>query len=158
MLQDTLRSQGKEMSTLFLCIALLGTAQAKKGKKTAEPVIAKTIELKVDAPTDAKSKKFLKNLLNTEFENLVPEGDGFVYKKITFKNDNSWSADAVLIVGEEEMDCVESGSWTMDPATSNNTAALTWKITATDCPSREVGGTVRINASINGNNIDAQYR
>ena len=98
------------MSTLFLCIALLGTAQAKKGKKTEEPVQPQTVEVKVDAPTDAKSKKFLKSLLSTEFENLVPEGDGFVYKKIRFKNDNSWSADATLIVGEEEMECVESGS------------------------------------------------
>ena len=146
------------MSTLFLCIAMLGTAQAKKGKKAEEVAQPETVETKVEAPTDAKSKKFLKTLLSTEFENIAPEGDGFLYKKIRFKNDNSWSADAVIIVMEEEMDCIESGTWTMDPATANNNAALTWKITSTDCPSREVGGSVRINATLNGTSIDAQYR
>ena len=50
--------KGKIMSTMFLFIAILGTAQAKKQKKDEAKEKTPVVESTVNAPTDGKSKKF----------------------------------------------------------------------------------------------------
>jgi len=147
------------MSTVFLFIAMLGNAQAKKEKKEASSEANPSEnQVKANVPNDSNSKKFAKHLFSTEFTNFSPEGDGFEYTKLRFKKDNTWAADAAIILDDEEMDCIESGTWSMEAAQSVTTAALTWKITATDCPAREAGGTIRIIATLDGQTIDAKYR
>lgn len=136
---------GVTMSNLLL-FSLLFTAEAKKNKGGDE---AKTVEAPVaevkketkagNVPDDKTSAKFAAKLLETTGRNFSPNAEGLQYKAITFSADNTFTAQAALVVMDEEMECTESGTWDMDPAKSNTIANMSWNITATDCPTREAG-------------------
>ena len=83
---------------------------------------------------------------------------GLTYTSITFNADNTFRADGLVSVMDEEMDCIETGTWNMDAASSETTANMDWTITATDCPSRQAPIQLRLQlvltgteAGINGN-------
>lgn len=100
-----------------------------------------------EIPGDAASRKFAERLMGVRIVDWQPTGTGdvdFNYRLLTFKPDNTWGADAVIEVMDEEMGCRESGRWQMDPAEDESTAMLTWMIDATDCAGREQGGQVRV--------------
>jgi len=152
------------MTTVILLIASLGMAQAKKAKKTtetqetsAQAVVPKTTA-KANIPDDSNSKKYAKKLLSTTFTEFVPDVEGLIYHKLKFNTDNSWTSDAAVVTPDGEMDCIESGTWTMDGTESTTVSTLALNITSTDCPSRESGVTVRFRATLRGSSIDAQFR
>ena len=46
------------------------------------------------------------------------------------------------------MECMESGTWTMEPATADNVATVAWTIVETNCAGREAGGETRAELNI----------
>ena len=123
------------------------------GEKAAPPASSATATPRVtldnvDIPGDSKSKAFAMRLLATPLSELQPTdaaGAKFVYKTMTFSNGNTWSADAYLYYAAEDIqiDCKESGTWSMTPAESNELAGVNWKVEKTDCSGREAGGETR---------------
>jgi len=152
------------MTISLLLIAAIGTADAKKSKKTENTEETKSTETvatsnaKANIPDDANSKKFAKALLTNAFSNFSPDIEGLVYKSIQFKSDNSWTTDAAIITPDAEMECIEAGTWTLDPAESATTGTLLLKLETTDCPSREAGESIRFRATLRGTEIDAEFR
>ena len=141
------------MNTIFLLSLLVNTADAKKNKGgDAEPVNSESTDAKSeklgDVPSDGTSKKFAKKLLDTDINNFSPDAEGLRYNKMTFNADNTWIANAVVSVMDEEMECQESGAWTMDPAKSNTVANMDWSITKTDCPTRQAPMDLRVEVTL----------
>lgn len=132
------------MSNLLL-FSLLFTAEAKKSKggddvKSSDAPVAevKKATKAANVPSDKTSAKFAAKLLQTTGRNFSPNAEGLEYKELSFNADNTFVAKAALVIMEEEMECTESGTWDMDPAKSATIANMSWNITATDCPTREV--------------------
>ena len=93
-----------------------------------------------EIPDDANSKKFADKLMALTISNWSPEDSGevkFAYTNLTFAADNTWTAVAYVAIMDEQVDCKEMGTWTMDPAASATTADMTWHIGKTTCPGRE---------------------
>ena len=65
------------------------------------------------------------------------------YETMGFRPDGSWSASGAVSIMEDKMECVESGSWTMDPATSEQDGVVTWTVDQTDCASRHTETSTR---------------
>ena len=114
--------------------------------ETAAPVAApkkKTVAQNV--PDDKVSKAYAASLLDTVGTGFSPNAAGLTYTKLTFAADNTWHADGVVAIMDEEMDCVETGTWMMDPAKSETAANMSWTVTSTDCPSRVAPIEMRLN-------------
>ena len=144
------------MSVILFLSSLVFTAEAKKNKggdeTTSSNIESTTVSEKSSAkatvPSDKTSEKFAASLLNTTGKNFSPNAEGLRYNTITFAADNSFTANAVVAVMDEEMECVESGTWEMDPAKSADVANMSWVITATDCPTRTAPTNLRMELTL----------
>ena len=142
------------MNTILFLAALMNVADAKKNKGKDAKSTSNTTEeaasssVSGDIPNDANSKKFAKQLTSTSISNFSPDAEGLTYKTMTFNGDNTWKADAVVSVMDEEMECEESGTWTMDPASSNTVSNMNWTIDATDCPTRQAPMNLRVEVTL----------
>lgn len=153
--------------THLLFAILLNTADAKKSKgndstatleSTQNEPQKKKNEQAANVPADKTSQAFADQLLKTTGKGFSPNAMGLTYTSITFNADNTFRADGLVSVMDEEMDCIETGTWNMDAASSETTANMDWTITSTDCPSRQAPIQLRLQlvltgteAGINGN-------
>lgn len=104
-----------------------------------------------EIPGDSLSHRFADRLLALQITNWSPDDSGdveFKYNRLTFNPDNTWVATGYVAVIDERVDCKEVGTWSMDPAESETTAAMTWTIEKTTCPGREAGRELRLSMSI----------
>lgn len=102
-------------------------------------------------PNDKTSEAFAERLIRVEAKGFRPTdapGAAFVYKTLDFRNDNTWFAQAQMSAGGETIDCKEEGTWEMDPAMDEHTAALTTKLTRTSCAGRPENETLRLKVKI----------
>ena len=116
----------------------------------------------VDIPDDSKSKAFAKGLLGltlTDFQPTDNSGAKLVYKSMQFSNDNTWKATAYVEVEDMQMDCTESGTWTMSAAESNSSAAVAWTLSSTDCAGRDSGSETRALMTLSAGGLkDLKFR
>ena len=154
------------MSPIIL-LASLSLAEAKKSKSTDEatettavPDAPKKKAKAQNVPDDKVSKTYAANLLDTVGAGFSPNCDGLTYTKLTFAADNTWHAEGVVAIMDEDMDCVETGTWMMDPATSDTTTNMTWTLTSTDCPSRVAPIEMRLELVLTGTaaGVHANFR
>ncbi len=133
----------------LLVLTTAGCAKKSGGSATAAP--AADVMGKVNVPKDDNSRSFAGKILSHDITNFTPSGgDGmkFVYKTLSFRNDNTWDADAVLGEGEDSVGCKEHGTWTMEAAKDEHTADMAWVRDHTTCPGRDQSATLRVNVSI----------
>ena len=157
------------MNSIIL-LASLNLAEAKKSKSTETPNVSETPaeatkapkkkEMAANVPKDKVSQAYAATLLETVGTNFSPNAMGLTYSKITFAADNTWKADAVVAIMDEEMECVEKGTWLMDAASSETKANMTWTMTSTDCPSRVAPMEMRLELILTGTDagINANFR
>ncbi len=104
-----------------------------------------------EIPDDATSSRFASRLMGLTISNWAPDDSGdveFRYTDLQFRADNSWHAQGYVAVLDERVDCKELGTWSMDPAESESTAAMTWTLDKTTCPGREAGRELRLEMTI----------
>lgn len=149
------------MLTLPLLIASLFTACGEKEEtSTAAASEAATTESSV-VPDDKNSKAFAESLFAQDFAGMKPvEGDGveLTYNRLSFNPDGSWMAEGIVEVMDEGMECVESGTWSMDAATSKDVATVSWDLEKTNCAGRESGGTTRAEITFDGSDYSMKMR
>lgn len=147
------QTNGVSMSTLIL-FSLFITAEAKKSKDIEKAVSTDIVaEVKketkaANVPADKVSAKFAAKLLSTTAKNISPNAEGLIYRELTFSADNTFTTMAVVAVMDEEMECTESGTWTMDAAKEANIANMNWDITSTDCPTRQAPINLRVEVEL----------
>ena len=135
---------------LFLSV-LLNVADAKKkkgGEDSSAPSAESQSDKLGDVPSDATSKKFAKQLINTRVTNFSPDAEGLRYNTMTFSGNNTWTTEAVVHVMDEEMECTESGTWMMDPASSDTVANMNWVIDSSNCPTRQPPINLRVEVTL----------
>ena len=150
------------MTHAILWVALAGCAKDKDTATTAAPAAAKPTPV-ANVPEDANSKAFAEKLQAMDIQDFKPsgssEGGDIVYTHLKFRDEGVWAATGYVEAQDEKMDCSETGTWTMEPATSASTATMTWKTTTSDCAGREPGGEQRVLVTLKDDNkIDADYR
>ena len=134
------------------------TPPASSGDAAAS---AATSAVTGDFPTDATSQAFvaaLTALTITDFHAVDSGGARVILSTLNFKPDNTWVAEGYVDAGEEQMECSESGTWTMDPAKSRTEATIDWVIGATDCVGRNVGDSTRALVTIDGGDVEIAFR
>ncbi|MBN1336323.1 MAG: hypothetical protein JXB39_10215 [Deltaproteobacteria bacterium] len=134
------------MSRMVLPLVLVLAACGPK-----EAPVQPVVEAGPQVPDDASSRRFGEKLVALEVINWSPTDGGavqFVYNTLSFLRDNTWRADANVSILDEEVACMETGTWAMDPAQSDNTAAVDMTVDKTSCPGREAGTRLRIEATI----------
>lgn len=113
-------------------------------------------------PDDEKSRAFAERLIANPARDFKPTDNSdaqFVYRTLTFKPNNDWTAQADLTAQGEKVECVERGTWSMDPAMENDTATMEWKVEYTNCPGRPTTNIMRVKVSINqGGVYTVQFR
>ena len=141
------------LATLSLTIA---AGCAKKAETKTAPA-ADNAAAKEEAiegarfPNDDLSRSFVERLIRVDAKDFRPTDAGttmFIYKTIDFKNDNTWTAQAMFSADGESVDCKESGTWEMDKASSEHTAPMTWQLTQSRCPGRPQEQTMRMEVTI----------
>ena len=82
----------------------------------------------------------------------APDGAAVTYDALNFATDGQFAATATQRFGggEEDFQCEESGSWSLDggAAESATSAAMTMEVTSTTCAGREAPITIRVQATI----------
>ncbi len=145
--------------TLSLLLACGEKSTAPASNRDARPVVSLG---SVDIPGDAKSKDFAKALLGTTIKEFRPTDGGgatLIYTVMRFANDNTWKAEAYVKVEDMQIECTESGTWSMTEAESNNSAAVAWSVNSTDCAGRSEGNETRaLLTLVNGGIEDIQFR
>jgi len=148
------------MTHAILWMALAGCGD-KEPTKTAAAAEAKPTPV-AHVPDDANSKAFAEKLASMDIQGFSPSsaaGGDIVYTHLKFRDEGVWAATGYVEAQDEKMDCSETGTWTMEPATSQSTATMTWKTSTTDCIGREPGGEQRMLVTLKDDNkIDADYR
>ena len=148
--------------TLLTTLALLVACGGKKAPVAAPAAAAETPAVASgDFPNDAATRGFVQKLTSTEITNFTANDAGgakVVLSSVRFSADNTWKASGFVDAGEERMDCVESGTWTSDPAVSPAEATITWVIGATDCIGRDKGYSTRALITIDGDRVDIALR
>lgn len=134
-------------------LLLAAPACKKKEDNTAPAASAPSADVlgKVDVPNDDLSKAFAGKILTHVVTNYtLADGNGmkFVYKSLTFSNDNTWWSDAVIGEGDDSVGCKEQGTWSMESASDEHTANVSLKMDKTTCPGREQSGMTRLNVNI----------
>jgi hypothetical protein len=151
------------MTNAILWVALAGCAKDKEKTSTAAAAEAKaTPPPTANVPDDATSKAFAEKLQSMDVQGFSPSsaaGGNIVYTHLKFREEGVWAATGYVEAQDEKMDCSETGTWTMEPATSESTATMTWKTQTTDCVGREAGGEQRMLVTLKEDNkIEADYR
>lgn len=138
-------------SVLVLALAFIVTPGCKKKEAATTASPNADVLGDVNIPKDDNSKMFATRILQrpiTDFSPVDSMGAKLIYKTLTFKNNNAWIAESVLGVGDESVNCTESGLWSMDAATDDHTANMTWDVNKTTCPGRSESNTIRVNVNI----------
>ena len=105
----------------------------------------------LNIPDDHSSRQFAERLLSLQVLSWTPSAGGsvqFKYNTLTFLQQNTWQAEAMVSVLDDELPCRENGSWIMDPAQSDNTATVEMTVEKTSCSGHEVGTKFRVKATI----------
>ncbi len=156
--------------TYLILFSGLQFAEAKKSKdnstestQTASTETPTPKKKKVSAknvPNDPTSKAYAAKLLDTTGKGFSPNAMGLTYTALTFAADNTWHAEGLVSIMDEEMDCVEKGTWLMDAASSDTRANMTWTMTSTDCPSRVAPMEMRLELILTGTDagVNANFR
>ncbi|RME28230.1 MAG: hypothetical protein D6798_02865 [Deltaproteobacteria bacterium] len=114
-----------------------------------------------DFPTDAASRAFVEALTArtvTDFHAVDSGGAQVILSTLQFQGDNTWVAEGYVDAGEEQMECSERGTWTMEPARSPTEATIEWVIGSTDCIGRSEGDTTRALVTITGDDVEFALR
>ncbi len=149
---------------LASCAALILACGEKKDPASSadaaeEAPAEASAETSSDLPQDKASKDFTKALAALEITRFSPTDDGVLkYDSMSFESDATWSAAAAVEIMDERMECTESGSWSMDPATSGTNAAITWSVDDTSCAGREPGDVQRALVDLSGGSFDVSFR
>lgn len=148
----------KSVAIMTAVLALAGCGDKKKDPKAAgesKPEVIQTI------PKDDASQSFGRFLLNHPITELVVNespSTKLVYTQMTFEKDNSWAAKAQLRTLNESVDCVEGGTWSMDPADGPKKATLSVNVARTNCASRDPGVKMRLGVTVSEGKYDIQMR
>lgn len=134
---------------------------ASSGEAAASASSSSSSKLGDQVPSDGTSQDFAKKLVALDItDHKAVDGDGvrLVYADMSFEGDGSWSANGAVEVMDEEMECTESGSWTMSPATSATVASVEWTLAKTSCAGRDSGTVVRAEATLSKSSWDLKFR
>lgn len=147
--------------THAILLTMLAGCGDKEPSKTAAPAQAKAPVVSV-VPTDEHSQQFAEKLSALDIQDFHPTSSGggkIVYSHLKFRDEGVWAATGYVEAQDERIDCSETGSWKMEPATSATTATMTWKTDTTDCAGREAGAEQRVLVTIKDDGkIDADFR
>ena len=146
------------MRIVILMLALTG---CPKSEEPAAPS-SRAPQIGAHLPQDATSKAYVGNLVDTTITNFRPvEGGGAVlnYDTMNFRPDGSRAAQGGVSIMEDTMECVEAGSWSMEPASSETVGVVSWTVDNTDCASRSPGSSTRAQITLeDGGRYKFQFR
>jgi hypothetical protein len=133
----------------------------KEPTSTAAVAEAKTQAASV-VPADETSRLFALKLAALDIQDFHPASGGggkIVYTHLKFRDEGVWAATGYVEAQDERIDCSETGSWKMEPATSATTATMTWKTDTTDCAGRDAGAEQRVLVTIKDDGkIETDFR
>ena len=150
--------------TLPLVMALVAGCGPKAEPASSGDAAAATSsssKLGDQVPSDGTSQDFAKKLVALDITNhKAVDGDGvkLVYAQLSFEGDGSWNANGAVEVMDEEMECTESGTWSMSPASSSTVASVEWTLGKTNCAGRDTGTVVRAEATLSKSGWDLKFR
>lgn len=149
------------MRTLTLCTLVLVVAgcSEKKVESTVGAAVAEST--RADVPADAASQAFAAVLMKNPLESFSPDDGGgasFKWSKLTFSSGNTWEAASVLSADGENIDCVESGKWSMDAAESASRATVQLQTESSNCPGRPGNKAYRLQMSREGSGWQVLFR
>jgi len=141
--------------------AMAGKKSKDKNKDNSASTEQAAESVDTQLPDDNTSKKFGEALMAAEISNFKPVdnvGAKFVYATMSFDAGNTWRAEGYVEIQDERMECVESGAWSLEPATSNTVGTVSWTVDKTDCAGRDAGQESRAQVTIEKNGISALFR
>lgn len=145
---------------MTMLLALLVACGEKEETNTAAAE-GGSVALADSIPADDASQAFAMQLIETDFAGFKPiDGGGaeFEYSRLEFMPDASWSANGAVTVADETMECTESGTWEMDPASSKEMATVGFTVGKTNCAGREEGAVTRIQIEFTKDGYDIKFR
>jgi len=143
------------MITATFTIVSLFTACGEKSPSAVTAAAASGPKISMTVPDGAKP--FVTQLIGTTTGNFTPtdsDGATFEYTRLQFKGDGTWSADGYVEAMDEKMECSESGTWTVEEATSSTVGTLSWTLTETSCVGRDKGAETRAQLTVGKTGIE----
>lgn len=135
-------------------VALAALLAGCGGKKAPEPAAdggSAEAAVTAEMPDTAEAKAFAKSLVKTEVKGLgvVSSGGGRLdYNTLTFAPDGRWNATGVVKASDEQFECKETGTWSIEGAETAESATMEWTVEKTTCATREAGTKQRVQMTI----------
>ena len=133
--------------TSIWAFALLNLACGPKSGGAVEAAGSKRAPALGDqVPDESNSQAFAQRLIAEGLSDLEVSDSGaaLIYQAQSFSGDGTWKTTAEVDFGEESMPCTESGTWSLEPATSPTEATLAWEVAETNCVGLQAGRSFRI--------------
>ncbi len=91
---------------------------------------------------------------------VADDGAAIVYDALTMDEDGTFSAATTVRLGEEPLECRESGTWTLDNNKSDSAQVgeLNFELLQTDCVGREAPRTWRAQATVSADDVNFELR
>lgn len=149
------------MRTLALVSSLLLLAGCPKQEAASGTGAAVAEAAAADVPSDAASRAFAETLMKNPLESFSPDDGGgasFKWKSLGFGAGNVWKAASVLSAGGEDVDCEESGRWSLEKAEAPTKATVVLQTQATSCPGRSESKEYRLVMTRDGGGWQVSFR
>lgn len=148
---------------LLLIVATLALVGCPKGGGSSDT--SGEQEPVVQAPRSrfaGQTKAFVDGLTRSPIIGWMVADDGapIVYDELTMLEDGRWSARTTVRIGEEPLECIERGTWTLDndAADSGTIGNLNFELAETDCAGRSAPSSWRAQATVSGDDVNFELR
>ena len=100
----------------------------------------------------------MSTLIGSTTSNFAPtdsDGASFEYTSLQFRGDGTWSAEGYVEAMDEKMECTESGTWSVEDASSKTVGTIAWTVGEASCVGRDQGATTRAQVTVGSNGIQS---
>lgn len=139
-----------------LIFASLLTGCGEKTSASVTPAAAAGPKISMALPDGTKA--FVSTLIGSTTSNFAPtdsDGAAFEYTSLQFRGDGTWSAEGYVEAMDEKMECTESGTWSVEDASSKTVGTIAWTVGETSCVGRDQGATTRAQVTVGSNGIQS---
>jgi hypothetical protein len=140
-------------------LILLATFLTGCGEKTSAATAAAAEKgPPITMPLPSGTAGFVNTLIGSTTSDFSPtdsDGATFAYTRLQFRGDGSWAAEGYVEAMDEKMDCAESGTWTVEEASSKTVGTIAWIVNDTSCVGRDQGAQIRAEVTVGTGGIES---
>ncbi len=146
----------------LLIAATLALTGCPKGGSSTSSGEQEPVEAAPKSRFSGHTKAFVDSLTGQTIVGWMVADDGapVVYDELTMLEDGTFSAKTTVRIGDEPLECTESGTWALDndQADSKTVGNIDFDLAQTDCAGRTAPNSWRAQVTATGDDVNFELR